>query len=79
LATACQSGAIDDIGRTLQDRGMTEEEIAYDGWRIVVQQGGGWKAVIYRPGSNLVEATFPHYPNRLEAIAEAKTFIDEWS
>ena len=59
---------------------MAIDETHYKGWRIEVLHGGlGWKVLVYRPGATTLAATFPNYPNRREAIEEAKMFIDEWS
>jgi hypothetical protein len=62
--------------------GMTDDEednVTYKGWRIAIKQAQSWMAFVYPPGTAQPEATFPGYPYRYEAIAEAKRFIDEWS
>jgi hypothetical protein len=56
---------------------MAIDEIHYKGWRMeVLQDGPGWKALVYRPSSPLHEATVPHGPDRRAVIEEAKALID---
>ena len=57
---------------------MTIDEFHHRGWRVEVPPGrSGWKALIYRPGSLLHEATMPHGPDRPAVIAEAQALIED--
>jgi hypothetical protein len=56
---------------------MAKEEILHKRWRIdVMPHAGGWKALIYRPGSTLAETTFPTGQDRALVIEKAKSYID---
>jgi len=57
---------------------MTEEELPYREWRIeVMPHGGGWNALIYRPGATKSEKITPYAPYRITVIEEAQKYIDE--
>jgi hypothetical protein len=55
------------------------EEFQYKEWRVGLwSQGGGWKALIYRPHSLLHEPRVPSGQDRHTVIEEAKILIDGW-
>ena len=61
---------------------MSLERIDHRGGRIDLSQlGGGWKAHVYLPGSNIAQRKIPHSMNpakRQTVINEAMNIIDEY-
>jgi hypothetical protein len=59
---------------------MSQEEILYRGYRLLVRSNGAsWKVIIYAPGAILAETFIPNVRDpfgREAVLAEAKAYVD---